>query len=916
MKHKKTLWVIASTLTLFIADMFLRYGWALPLTFLLFAPAYLHFLQGKKLSGKDFLIAFTTGFAVWFFQALFLFNSSPLLTLRLAKFLKLSSPQILVLITAFVGGLYALALQFLLHSSLFFGKISFSAIWRIAWFSFTGILLATVLLNSLGKLPPLLLFFNPNTGFWQNQKDEIQRLKSLKKELKNIRNASVVFDERLVPHIQAENDKDLLFLQGYVEASLRLWQMDVQIRAAQGRISEIIGEKALDSDKFFRRIGIPYAAEVALKELEKYPETLELVRAYAEGVNTYIRSLEYKDFPVEYKLMQFEPEEWTPLKTMLLIKLMAWRLLGPNKEQEMTRALLKYGKAAMDSLFPDYLYLASQEPIIPKETHFDFEPVKIPNPPQNPYSSYEYTTFADSILFSKPEAVASNNWAVAGSKTRHGKPILCNDPHLALNLPAIWIEMHLIGKSFNVYGVSLLGAPGITIGFNENIAWGLTNVGPDVMDLYLVKKQGQKYFYKGKWHDFRIRPDTLKVKGKGYVIDTLYFTDFGLMLDKDIAVRWTAYEPSCEARTFLQLNKARNYEDYKNALKTFGTPAQNFVYADTVNIALWSNGKFPLRWKGQGKFLGTAHREEYHWKNFVPQEQNPHVKNPLRGFVSSANQPPVNEKYPYYLGFDFENFKRGTRINRLLRSMQNITIDSMMKIQLDEKNMLAEYILPTLLENTDTSDFTPLQKQAWDTLRAWNYFHSAGSIGASIFKEWWKNIEENIWKDELGKLKPKNETTAYFIKNFPDSRWFDNIKTPEKETLSQILTSSYVLALKNLEERFGNRLNETWRWAKYKHTSIPHMAFKEAFGIEYLEVGGGKGIVNAIGAGWGPSWRMIVKLGKKPEAYGIYPGGQSGNPGSPYYDNFVLDWAKGNYYKLHFVSRPSELKEKLLEWQF
>ncbi len=915
MKNKKNLLIIGAALTLMFLELFVHYGWALLLTLLFFVPLFWRFFPTGQASGRDFLTGFVIGFSFWFFQSFIYFNSSPLLTVRLAKFLKLSSPQILIIITAFIGGLYVLALFFLLHSSLFFGKLLKSAVWRSAWFSFTGILLLVLLLNSLGSLPPLLLFFNPNTGFWQNQKDEIVRLQKLQKHLK-LKNASVVFDERLVPHIQAEKTEDVLFLQGFVEASLRLWQMDVQTRAAAGRISEIIGEKTLESDKFFRNIGLPYAAEVALEELKKHPEVYKAVQKYAEGVNAYINTLEYKDLPFEYKLMQFRPEKWTPLRTMLLIKMMSWRLLAPNKEKEMTRAMLKYGKPAIDSLFPDYLYLASQEPIIPVETHFDFAPVQIPAPPEKPYSSYEYTTFLDSILFHKPEAVASNNWAVAGTKTQDGRPVLCNDPHLALKLPAIWIEMHLIGKNFNVYGVSLLGAPSITIGFNNHIAWGLTNVAPDVMDLLVVKTQGEKYFYQGEWKEFNIRIDTIKIKNKEYILDTLRFTDFGIMLEKNLAVRWTTYEPSCEAETFLLLNQARNYEEYKNALKSFGTPAQNFVYADTVNIALWSNGKIPLRWRGQGKYLGLAEDEKYIWKDFIPQEQNPHVKNPLRGFVSSANQPPVNEKYPYYIGFDFENFKRGTRVNQLLRKMNNITVDSMMKIQLDVKNMLAEYILPVLLQKTDTTEFNALQMQAWKVLATWDYNHTPQSIGASIFKEWWKNIEESIWSDELGKLKPKNETTAYFIRNFPNSRWYDNIKTRKKETLPEILVLSYKEAIRKLEERFGNRIDETWRWAKYKYTTIPHLAFKEAFGVSYLEVGGGKGIVNAIGAGWGPSWRMIVKPGPQPEAYGIYPGGQSGNPGSPYYDNFIDDWAKGNYYKLHFVSHPSEIEQKKVVWNF
>ncbi|HLG41145.1 MAG TPA: penicillin acylase family protein, partial [Chitinophagaceae bacterium] len=484
-----------------------------------------------------------------------------------------------------------------------------------------------------GKVPPMGNFLSPQHGFWQNaEASDYDYSADLKfPELKG--KANVYLDERLVPHIFAENDEDLYFLQGYVHARFRLFQMDLQTKAAEGRACEVAGSRAMEWDKSQRRLGMKFAAENAIKEMEKDLASLALFSAYTKGVNAYIRSLKKSEIPVEYKLLNFRPEEWSNLRTALLLKMMAKNLSsGTERDIAYTNAKKIFSPEEINKIYPQVP--DSLLPIIPKGTLFDTAGIV----PVKPAS-------ADSIYFGKNDSLAiieisgpdknngSNNWVVAGSKTQSGSPILCNDPHLELSLPSIWFEMQLSTPASNVYGVSLPGSPFIIIGFNDDIAWGVTNAQRDVKDYYEIKFKDdtkQEYWYNGQWQRTQLNIEAIKVKGGNMVYDTVAYTVFGpVMYDRSfssvaadsrsLAVRWTAHDGSNEGLTFYKLNRARNYDDYAEAIKTFTCPGQNFVFASkTGDIAIWQQGKFPARWKGQGLYIMPGEDASYAWQGFIP----------------------------------------------------------------------------------------------------------------------------------------------------------------------------------------------------------------------------------------------------------------------------------------------------------
>ncbi|MDQ4139288.1 MAG: penicillin acylase family protein, partial [Bacteroidota bacterium] len=507
-------------------------------------------------------------------------------------------------------------------------------------------------------------------------------------------------------------------------------------------------------------------------------------------------------------------------------------------------------------------------------------------------------------------------------------PILANDPHLELNLPSIWYQVQLVTPDMNVYGVSLPGAPSIIIGFNQHVSWGLTNVDADVMDWYQVKfkdKTQQQYWHGNQWKPIRKVVEEIKIKGAPSVLDTVSYTHHGPIVYEQAdqvfnkqtpvkhAMRWIAHDPSSEVLTFYLLNRAKNYNDYRQALTYYTAPAQNFIYADVAkNIAIWPNGKFPLKWPEQGKFILDGTDPAYDWQGWIPQSHNPHVENPSRGFVSSANQFSADPKqYPYYLNWQFAPPQRGIRINQRLAQMRQVTVDSMRQLQNDNLNIHAQTILPALLAVIQKEKLTKAQQQALGVLASWNYFNDANQIAPTIFQKWWPALDKAIWEDEFGSTEglelrfPSQDRTMQLILTEPQARWFDNETTPAKETLEQLATKSFQASIDSLQQHYGPP-GPKWQWAQVKSTDILHLAKLPGFGKNDLLIGGGAGIVNATGARKGPSWRMVVALGPEVQGYGVYPGGQSGNPGSFYYDNLIETWRQGKLFKLAYLETPSD----------
>jgi penicillin amidase len=374
-------------------------------------------------------------------------------------------------------------------------------------------------------------------------------------------------------------------------------------------------------------------------------------------------------------------------------------------------------------------------------------------------------------------------------------------------------------------------------------------------------------------------------------------------------MRWKALDPSNEIRTFLQLNKARNYNDYVAALKYYSCPAQNFAFAaKTGDIALWHNGQFPLRWKEQGKWIMPGSDSSFAWQGFVPMGEVPHMLNPARGFVSSANQQPTDESYPYpYVG-DFDLF-RGKRINEVLAADSQITIQHMMDLQNDNMNLFGRAALPLIRAHLHPAFLTADQQSYWQELNKWNLQNSPDSKGATIFYIFWDRLQSLIWDDDIIREKiplqtPWEKTTLLWLLKDSAMHFVDNIHTPEKETLSQLVQTAFVTAADSAKVLDGQ---QKLAWGRYRGTNIRHLTRTLApFSAMNLYTGGGRHIVNATKQVHGPSWKMVVQLSAKTEAYGIYPGGQSGNPGSPFYDNAVQDWVQGKYYLLHVFDQQEK----------
>ena len=779
-----------------------------------------------------------------------------------------------------------------------------------------------ILDTSFGSTPPIGRFLSPTHGFWQNTKadDRINFSYEIKCPSGNV--ATIVVDSIKIPHIFADDEEDLYYAQGYVEAQLRLWQMEFQTLYASGRLSEIVGEKALNLDRFNRRIGIARAAKISVEAMSEDEEILKIVNAFSNGVNAYIENLSYKDLPVEYKLLGYKPEKWSPYKSALLMKYMAFDLTYRNLDVEHTNALKLFGEEMFKTLYPEFPM--PEDPIIPVGTKWNFKNI----------DSFKTLTTAQlkAELYKNPIAdfqpqknLGSNNWAVSGSKTSSGKPILCNDPHLGLNLPSIWLAMQLQTKNMNVMGVTIPGAPGIVIGFNDSISWGVTNASRDVINTYAVEyKDNYKRAYKlgGQFTDFTYQVDTIKIKGQKPFIDSVRMTvagsivydeSFGENNDrKHLAIYWRATEPSNELMTFYKLNHAKDHQDYLNALTSFGCPGQNFVYADVNNnIAIKEQGHFMMRTSTKdGRFIEPlADINLNKLKSSIPNNQNPYILNPSRGFVSSANQKPVDGNYPYSTSGEYENY-RNRVINSELTSMKNIKVKDMMALQGNNLSLLAKELLPVMLANLDTTKFKDSTSlDILKTFSKWDYFANYNYSSPSYFYKWFEIIEELTWdefKSEKYSLEiPETYVLANLIITHPNFELFDIEATTKIETAKDIINMAFAETVKFFKDFYDK--NETTRWQVYKNTSITHLAKIKAFSLEQIPIGGYKHIVNATAQNAGASWRMIVDFaGGKPTAYGIYPGGQSGSPASKFYNNMVPVWANNEYYPLSFYLSKSE----------
>ncbi len=784
-------------------------------------------------------------------------------------------------------------------------------------------------LNTKTILPAALgSFLSPQQGFWQNAEAADKNFSADLKFADLKGKASVYFDEKLIPHVFAEQETDAYFIQGYLHAKFRLWQMELQTLSAAGRASEVVGDIALNHDREFRRLGMVFAAENSLKEMEADPKIKSICDAYTKGVNAYINALTESTMPLEYKLIGYKPEQWSNFKTALFLKLMSNDLAGHDMDFESTNAQSYFTKADYNLLYP--LLQDSLDPIIPKGTKYLPPTIKTVIPANADSVYFNNTKNALAVQENeKPDpANGSNNWAVSGSKTKNGAPILCNDPHLGLNLPSIWYEMQISVPGSNAYGATFPGSPAVIIGFNDSCAFGFTNGGRDVRDYYEIKFKDdsrKEYWFNNAWKPATFRIEEIKIAGKASFMDTVAYTIFGPVMydksftggrktsNKNYAVTWSAHKASNDLKAFYLLDYAKNYTDYVEAVSNLKTPGQNCVFAcKNGDIALRTQGEWPAKWKGQGDFVMPGTDSSYMWQGIIPQNEIPFQYNPVRAFVSSANQKPADSTYPYYLGKEYP-VARGLLINKKLMAMQQITPQDMMAMQTDNYNIYAAELIPVFLKNVDVTVLNNAEIKYLNILRSWNSRNDADATGATVYDLWYKNFKTAVYDDEFAAAPqpialPFESTLIEATLRDSAYKFFDDINTPQKETLKDIATASFKRAVVTL---IKTEADGKLPWAKFKDTHISHLTKAEAFSRMHLPVGGGTNMINAVKEDHGPSWRMIVSLTATTEAYGVYPGGQSGNPGSRFYDNFIDQWVAGKYYPLWMMTAAEKTGSKV-----
>lgn len=780
-----------------------------------------------------------------------------------------------------------------------------------------GALLTLFLNGNIFKssgLPPLGKLFNPYHGIWSSLEEDREIV--LKGKDGDI---EILIDKRGVPHIYAQSMPDAFIGQGYIEARDRTFQMQFIRQAAMGRLSEYFGDRTIGFDKWTRKKGIPSFVKEFSRDFMASPEVMANYQPYIDGANMYLSQLKKGQYPYESKLLDVDVEKWNIESVSAVFKYMGNMLAGGNNAIENTNVRSLLG----DEMYYKY-YKEIEEnelPVIPLEKKYDFS---------NEHLKY----VPDDELFLKPiykayyekrnKNIGSNNWAVGADKSSTNYPIISCDPHLSLSLPSIWYELNIITPETNVYGVSFPGLPGIMFGFNENIAWGETNVGHDVQDLYHIKytdKSRSHYWLDGKKVPVESRIDTFYVKGSATQYDTTYLTHWGPIIrrsndgETDIAMSWlvTKSTPIREANTFVDGMQCKDYDCFKEKTGHFNTPAQNFLYADNSGtIGLRVNGLLPARKDQDGRFVAEGDKTSAGWNDWIPRDQNPQIENPEQGYLTSSNQRSAGPDYPYYYVGGFERY-RNRAINDHLDSISNVTIPDMIDFQMNSYSKKAEDMLPLMLAAVDRSSVSERGQRVIDTLSNWNYYYEGKYTAPTLFERWFSRVRNYTWdeiaayRDTMSVTYPLSTVLRDLIEQDPDDPIFDKLHTIPQENAQDIIRMAFDSLLVNIKDRddeyllYGNRIG----------LRIPHVAQFPGLGSGKLFGSGSGDVVNATNSTFGPSWRMVVGLGETPEAYGIYPGGQSGDPRSSMYKNRIEKWRTGKLDRLIYNVE----KDKILSYE-
>jgi len=740
--------------------------------------------------------------------------------------------------------------------------------------------------------------------------------------------ATVIRDSWGIPHIYASNPHDLFFTQGYVHAQDRFWQMEFYRRIGSGRLAEILGESALEDDRFIRTVGWHRAAAGELEEMDD--ETRAVLEAYAEGVNAYVAA-HRGSLGLEFTILGLtgttvEPEPWTPLNTVTWAKVMAWDLSG-NRSSELLRAQIaaQLGNQAVGELVPPY----------PKE-----HPVVVPRPPTEASLQAVPETAREPLVLGAGDHLGSNNWVIAGSRTETGMPLLADDPHLGIQMPSIWYEIGLhcepLGPDcpYNVVGASFASAPGVIIGHNERIAWGVTNLGPDVQDLFIERTNPEnpdQYEYQGDWRDMEIIREEIQVAGQEEPVvmevrETHHgpiINDVGAGTEEDwsfgwqpLALSWTGLQPGTLMRSVLLLDRAESWEDFREALSYWDAPSQNFVYADVEgNIGYQAPGRIPIRASGNGTRPVPGWTGDYEWVDMIPYDELPRAFNPPEGYIATANNAVVEADYPHILTKDWSAGYRAKRICDLIEADPSLSIEDIKAIQGDEAPIWAQEVLPFV---TSITADEPQLEEAVEHLRRWDGRAARDSAGAALFEVFRIHLIDATFGDELGEdLLPKArpELLDALLNLLPkrDSHWFDDKMTSQMETRDEILVEALRGAVKELSETQGPRM-DTWRWGDLHTASFENQSLGQS-GIRPIEaifnrgpfpVDGSLGTVNQADYDLDEpfsvrtiaSYRHVVDLADLTRSVSMHTTGQSGHPFHRHYDDMIDAWRDVDYHPM------------------
>lgn len=765
-----------------------------------------------------------------------------------------------------------------------------------------------------------------------------------------------------VPHIYAETSEDLFFAQGYVHAQDRFWQMEFWRRIGSGRLSEYFGKATLGQDMYLRTMGFARVAEEEYAQSDE--RTRRILEAYAAGVNAYVLNRKPTQLGLEFALLglqgvQIDIEPWTPINTLTWAHVMS-QDMGGNMSAELYRVDLirKVGLRMTADLMPgfreDFPY------IIPDEELGFLGSASTRTIPDLAYLESINTELvgafdpARALAFGKGAGIGSNNWTISGRLTDSGMPILANDPHLDIQMPSIWYEvgLHCDPKSddcpYDARGFSFAGAPGVIIGHNDRIAWGMTNVNPDVQDLYVERLNPDnidQYQVNGEWVDMEIIREEIIVHGEdepvvlrvrvtrhGPIITDLEgYADYAHLNTTGeppeitaLALRWTALEPNRTLRAILLLEVAQDYDEFREALRHFDSPSQNFVYADVDgNIGYQMPGMVPIRAKGDGSLPVPGWTDDYEWIGFIPYDQLPRVYNPQQGYIVTANQPVVEEGYPYLILYtpDFDHGYRARRIVDLIQTDgDGISVEDVQAIQSDNLNLSALEILPYL---ADVSFESRDLEAARDRLLRWDGQMRMDSPEAALYGYFWVALIEDTFGDELPEdLAPRSGEHAmsifYILLQDPANAWWDDVTTHETESRDDILARAFEHGHATAVERLGGNF-ERWSWGKVHTATFENQTLGQS-GIALIEAifnrgpfptSGGGGMINATS--WKlqdpftvtsvPSMRQIIDLGDLSNSLVVHTTGQSGHAGHRHYDDMIDSWRFIEYHPTLW-SRP------------